>query len=103
MKSHGAPALRQGVKPTAEDVAAWKKAFEACRQLLPGRAGAHHGWTHPSAAQVAAFKDCMAKRGFTFGKPGSSQRPDFRDKTVRAAFRAALVACRPLLKAKPSA
>jgi len=110
MKAHGAPPLghhRGGVRIgeiSAADRTAWKAAFAACRDLLPKRtAGAHgdkpgHGFTRPTAAQFAAFKACMAGKGFSPSKPGSGQRPDFRDPAVRSAFKAALKACFPLLK-----
>lgn len=104
MKEHGAPALghHRHRRPAADEVAAWKQAFAACRDLLPKRTAGDHGFTRPTAAQIEAFKACMAGKGFTLGKPGSGTRPNFRDKAVRQAFRAALTACRPLLASKPA-
>lgn len=112
MKDNGAPApgrIPRGGKPSADQIAAWKaawkKAFEACRQLLPARPARRGGFPHfalPTAAQVTAFKDCMATHGFARGKPGTVPRPNLRDKSVRQALGAALVACWPLLQPKPS-
>ena len=82
----------------------WKNAFDACRNLLPKRpAGNHpdrprHRFTLPTAAQIAAFKACMADNGFSRSTLGSSSRPNFRDPSVRAALKAALKACKPQLK-----
>jgi len=88
MKAHGAPTLDHRL--SADERAALKRAFAACRGLLPGPA-------RPSAAQVAAFKTCMAEKGFS-----SSSKPDLRNPAVRTALRAALKACLPLLKPKPA-
>lgn len=82
----------------------WKNAFDSCRDLLPKRpAGDHpnrprHHFALPTAAQIAAFKTCMADKGFSRGTPGSSPRPDFRDPSVRTALKAALKTCLPQLK-----
>jgi hypothetical protein len=96
---------------SATSLTEWKNAFDACRDMLPKRpAGDHsdrpgHRFTQPTAAQVAAFKArvaafkaCMADKGFSRGTLGSSSRPDFRDPSVRAALKAALKACLPQLK-----
>ncbi len=88
MKAHGAPTLDH--KLSAEERAGLRRAFAACRGLLPKPA-------RPSAAQVAAFKTCMAGKGFS-----RSSRPDLRDPAVRTALKAALKACLPLLKPKPA-
>jgi hypothetical protein len=85
MKANGAPAL--GHRLSTEERAALRRAFVACRGLLPKRK-----LVRPSAAQVAAFKSCMADKGF------ASTRPDLRDPAVRRALWAALVQCMPLLK-----
>ena len=96
MKAKGAPAWDHRL--SADERAALKKAFVACRGLLP-RLGGHrrghrskHKFVRPSAAQVAAFKKCMADKGF------SARRPDLRDPAVRKALRAALTSCLPQLK-----
>ena len=88
MQAHGAPTLDH--KLSADERAALKQAFAACRGLLPKPA-------RPSAAQVAAFKRCMAEKGFS-----SSSRPDLRDPTVRTALKVALKVCLPLLKPEPA-
>lgn len=81
----------------------WKNAFDACRDLLPKRPAGdrpdrpRHRFTIPTAAQIAAFKACMADKGFSRGKLGSNP-PDFRDPSVRSALKGALTACRPQLK-----
>jgi hypothetical protein len=85
MKANGAPTL--GHRLSADERAALRRAFATCRGLLPKRA-----FTRPSAAQVAAFKSCMADKGF------SSTRPNLRDPAVRKAVWAALRQCLPLLK-----
>jgi hypothetical protein len=93
MKANGAPTLGHRLSP--DERAALRKAFAACRGLLPKpRDRARHPFTRPSAAQIAAFKACMANRGFDSTTP----RPDLRDATVRKALRAALMECLPLLK-----
>jgi hypothetical protein len=84
MKANGAPAL--GHRLSAEERAALRRAFATCRGLLPKRT-----FARPSAAQVAAFKSCMADKGF-------SSRPNLRDPAVRKAVSAALRECLPLLK-----
>ena len=89
MKAHGSPALTHRL--SADERAAFKQAFAACRELLP-----KHRFVPPSAAQIAAFKTCMADKGF------SSSRPNMRDPAVRKALMAALKVCLPLLKPKPS-
>jgi hypothetical protein len=86
MKANGAPPL--GQRLSAEDRAALRRAFATCRGLLPKRT-----FARPSAAQVAAFKSCMADKGF-------SSRPNLRDPAVRKAMWAALRECLPLLKTK---
>jgi hypothetical protein len=94
---------------SATSLTEWKNAFDACRDLLPKgllpkRPAGHHSdrpghrFTLPTAAQVAAFKACMADKGFSRGTLGSSSRPAFRDPSVRAALKAALKACLPQLK-----
>jgi len=117
LKDNGAPApirLPRGTKPSADQVAAWKaawkKAFAACRQLLPAHPAMPTkpkpgGWPHiarPTAGQLTAFKDCMATHGFTAPKPGAVGFPNLRDPAVRTALKTALTACWPLLKPKPS-
>ena len=82
----------------------WKNAFDACRNLLPKRPAGkqpdrpRHRFTLPTAAQIAAFKACMADNGFSRTTLGSSSRPNLRDPSVRAALKAALKACWPQLK-----
>ena len=101
MKAKGAPAF--GHRLSADERAALKQAFAACRGLLPKLAGdgrghrAKHTFVRPSAAQIAAFKTCMANEGFS-----ASRAPDLRDPAVREALRAALKRCLPLLKPKPA-
>jgi hypothetical protein len=119
LKENGAPApirLPRGTKPSADQIAAWKaawkKAFTACRQLLPARPAKPAspkpkpgGWPHiarPTTAQLTAFKGCMATHGFTAGTPGTIPFPNLRDPAVRTALKTALTACWPLLKPKPS-
>jgi hypothetical protein len=96
MQAHGAPSLR-GHKLSTEERAALKQAFAACRSLLPKPTGNPGGRKHPharpTAAQVAAFKTCMADKGFS-----ASNRPDLHDPAVRTALRAAFKTCLPLLK-----
>jgi hypothetical protein len=99
MKAKGAPAF--GHRLSADERAALKQALAACRGLLPKLADgrgprAKHKFVRPSAAQIAAFKTCMAEEGF------SASRPDLRDPAVRKALRAALKRCLPLLKPKPT-
>jgi hypothetical protein len=86
MKANGAPAL--GHRLSAEERTALRRAFATCRGLLPKRT-----FARPSAAQVAAFKSCMADKGF-------SSRPSLHDPAVRKALWAALRECLPLLKTK---
>lgn len=101
MKAHGAPALSHR-RLTDDERAALRQAFAACRGLLPKPTGnergnrAKHKFARPSAAQFAAFKACMAGKGF------SSSKPDLRDPAVRTALLAALKECLPLLKPKPA-
>ena len=89
---------------SAADWVGWKQAFAACRDLLPKRTGGDHAdrssrhFILPTAAQVAAFKTCMAGMGFSRPTPGSGSRPDFRDPKVRDALKAALKTCLPQLK-----
>ena len=92
------------------DRAALKAAFTACRDLLPkpmhtaALPGDHSGhmFTLPNRAQLQAFATCMASKGFSMSRPGSGTRPDFRDPTVRTAFKNALQACAPQLKPAPN-
>jgi hypothetical protein len=86
MKANGAPTLDHRL--SADERAALRRAFATCRGLLPKRT-----FARPSAAQVAAFKACMADKGF-------SSRPNLRDPAVRKAMWAALRECMPLLKSK---
>ena len=108
MKEHGAPALAHH-RLSAADRAALKQAFAACRDLLPKRTDKGHGdraghkFTPPTAAQVTAFKSCMADKGFSLERSSTGKRPDLRDPAVRSALKAALKACLPMLKpAAPS-
>jgi hypothetical protein len=87
MKANGAPTL--GHRLSADERAALRRAFATCRGLLPKRT-----FARPTAAQVAAFKSCMADKGF------SSTRLNLRDPAVRKAVWAALRECLPLLKTK---
>lgn len=112
MKTNGAPPLVRHKRLSEADRAALKKAFAACKGLLPApkkNAGKHwskgqgghtsgHTFTRPTAAQVTAFTACMASKGFSRDTTDPSKRPDFRDPAVRSAFKAALTACWPLLK-----
>jgi hypothetical protein len=119
MKANGAPTLgrhqgdgdkgksgshARGAKLSDADRAALKKAFAACKGLLPQKTAGDRGnksgqtFVLPTAAQVSAFKACMASKGFSRDQAGASKRPDFRDPAVRSAFKAALAACWPLLK-----
>jgi hypothetical protein len=82
-----------------------QSAFAACRGKLPMRPGGdhaarpdHHRFALPTATQVAAFKACMAEKGFSRPTPGSGSRPDFRDPKVHDALEAALKTCLPQLK-----
>jgi hypothetical protein len=106
-KSHVRPKSHADhMRPSPADVAAWKQAFAACRDQLPKRPsgtkpghqgdGAGHGFTPPTAAQVTAFKACMAAKGFTLAK--GAPRPDLKSQSVRDALKAALKACAPLLR-----
>jgi hypothetical protein len=85
MKANGAPVLDHRL--SADERAALRRAFTACRSLLP-----KPKFVPPTAARIAAFKSCMADKGF------SSTRPDLRDPAVRRALKAALRQCFPLLK-----
>ena len=102
MKEHGAPAVKPHTKLTADQWAALKKAFAACRDQLPkmpSRGGrATHKFTPPTAAQVASFKACMADKGFPLLKPSAGKGPNLHDPNVRKALWAALKTCLPLLK-----
>ena len=112
MKTNGAPVLVRHKRLSDADRAALKKAFAACKGLLPAHkknAGEHggngdggnksgHTFTRPTAAQITDFTACMASKGFSRDKTDTSKRPDFRDPAVRSAFKAALTACWPLLK-----
>jgi hypothetical protein len=86
MKKNGAPTLDHRL--SADERAALKKAYAACRGLLPKP-------KRPSAAQVAAFESCMADKGFT-----STAKPNLRDPAVRKALWDAIKQCMPLLKPK---
>jgi hypothetical protein len=93
--------LRPRISPA--DIAAWRKAFEACRAELPAhpaRPGLRtpgHRFSPPDPARAAAFKACLADKGFA---PGTGGKPhqDLRDPAKRAALRAALAACLPQLR-----
>jgi hypothetical protein len=96
MKANGAPALDHRL--SADERAALRRAFAACRDELPKLAPPRRGkrpFARPTAAQVAQFRSCMADKGFT-----RTTRPDLRDPQVRKALRAALQSCLPLLKPK---